>query len=370
MKKVMIITSKYTGHGHMSITAALEEKFSRMDIETAVIDGFTMAGPYGVKVSKMYGPITRYTKELWDIFYLFAEKKNSSVINFAADLVEDSFLQLYNVTKPDIIVSVHPAFVGCILKLLEKHCIDIPFVTIIADIVTIAPLWVNKQSNLTVCPSQESWLYCKFKGLEEQQLMKCGFPVRERFLNNPPKNVVPKKTVNFLLMSGGEGVGNMRRIAGNLLYNFDCNVTVMTGKNANLKRRLEENLGEEFGQRLRVLGFVENVQDYMLESDIIFLRGSPNSMFEAVNCNVPIIVTGALPGQEEGNPEYAEKNNLGVVCEHPRKIIKVVSDLLANDWERLKNISESQREFIKSDAAEDIANTILNLMKDRTDDNS
>ncbi len=49
----------------------------------------------------------------------------------------------------------------------------------------------------------------------------------------------------------------------------------------------------------------------MLASDIAFTRGSPNVMFEAIASNTPIIITGALPGQEEDNPAFAEKANVG-----------------------------------------------------------
>ena len=42
-------------------------------------------------------------------------------------------------------------------------------------------------------------------------------------------------------------------------------------------------------------------------SDIMIARGSPNSFFEGVVMNVPLIITGALPGQEQGNPELVER---------------------------------------------------------------
>ncbi len=55
------------------------------------------------------------------------------------------------------------------------------------------------------------------------------------------------------------------------------------------------------------------------------MRGSPNVIMEAVACNVPLIITGALPGQEEENPKFVEKHKLGVVCESTGKIKDVVS---------------------------------------------
>ena len=43
-------------------------------------------------------------------------------------------------------------------------------------------------------------------------------------------------------MSGGEGVGNMKNIAENLLDHFDCTVKIVAGRNAKLKTKLEQSL--------------------------------------------------------------------------------------------------------------------------------
>ena len=62
---------------------------------------------------------------------------------------------------------------------------------------------------------------------------------------------------------------------------------------------------------MRILGFVTEIENLMLESDIMIARGSPNSFFEAVVMNVPLIITGALPGQEQGNPGIGGKLRAG-----------------------------------------------------------
>jgi len=128
--------------------------------------------------------------------------------------------------------------------------------------------------------------------------------------------------------------------------NFNCRVKIVTGRNRLLKRRLERTIGERFGDRVEIYGFTENIQDLMLSSDIAFTRGSPNVMMEAVACNVPLIITGNLPGQEEGNPAYMQKYNLGVVCKDVRKLRHTVNELLENNGEKLNRIKQSQKEFL------------------------
>lgn len=167
-------------------------------------------------------------------------------------------------------------------------------------------------------------------------------------------------------MSGGEGVGNMKTIAENLLENFDCTVKIVAGRNEKLKVKLERSLKGKYGDKVEIFGFTKNIQDLMLSSDIAFTRGSPNVMFEAIAANVPIIITGALPGQEEENPAFAEKRNLGVVCKDTKDMVQTIHHLLENNCEKLNEMIDCQRKFINSHAAEDILQFILEV-DERTD---
>ena len=99
----------------------------------------------------------------------------------------------------------------------------------------------------------------------------------------------------------------------------------------------------------------------MLASDVAITRGSPNVMFEAIASNTPIIITGALPGQEQDNPAFAEKSNLGVVCKNTNEIKDTLTHLLQNNGEKLNQIIDSQREYINAHAAEDILQFILEV---------
>lgn len=101
----------------------------------------------------------------------------------------------------------------------------------------------------------------------------------------------------------------------------------------------------------------------MLSSDIAVTRGSPNVMMEAVACNVPLIITGNLPGQEEGNPAYMQKHNLGVVCKELRKLRHTVDELLYNNAEKLNKIKQSQKEYLNPNVAKEIVSFLLSIEK-------
>lgn len=367
-KNILIISSNYTGHGHKSITDALCEQFAKHpDVNVHVIDGFALRGKMTIRIGKLYGPMTRNAKELWRLVWEISLRNPALLCEVTELTIKESFLKVLDRVKPDLILSVHPNFNGSILNILEESNINIPFVTLIADLVSITPLWADPRADYILCPTVESKYKCLEFGVPESRLKITGFPIRAKFCDftedTPDNSYTGERPLECLIMSGGEGSGNMSRIARILLENFNCRVKIVAGRNKVLKRRLENTLPEEYGNRIEIYGFVENIQDLMRSSDIAFTRGSPNTMLEAVCCNVPLVVTGALPGQEEGNPGYLEKYHLGVVCKEVKRLKGLLYDLLADNAEKLNYIKRSQRSFRKPDNAKNIVDFLLSVEK-------
>jgi processive 1,2-diacylglycerol beta-glucosyltransferase len=367
-KNILIISSNFTGHGHKSITEALCEKFNKYeDIKIHVVDGFSLGGKTLLKVGKSYGTITRNAKGLWKLIWNVSAIKPSLVDEIIEITIKDNFMELINKIKPDLILSVHPNFNGSIINILEKHKLKIPFITLIADLVSIYPLWADPRADYIISPSEEAKNKCIEFGVPDEKIKVLGFPVRSRFYKHikeksEPNSFNSKKPFKCLLMSGGEGVGNMRNIARILLKNFNCEVSIIAGRNKALRRSLKDSFAEAYEDNIKIYGFVENVQDLMIESDILITRGSPNVMMEAVACNVPLVITGVLPGQEEGNIDFTKKHNLGVICDDIKNLHNIVADLIINDSQKLNQIKTLQLEYRDHNVAENIADFIASLL--------
>ena len=366
-KNILIISSDNTGHGHKSITESLCEKIrDDHDVKIHVVDGFSLGGKLLLGIGKSYGPITRSAEGLWKMVWNLSSLKPSLVNSLIEEQIKNKLLKLLSEIKPDLILSVHPNFNGSILNILEKHQIAIPFITLIADLVNIYPLWADKRADYIISPTFEARDKCISYGIPNEKIKVLGFPVRSRFYrktNNLKSSFRLKdgNPLNCLIMSGGEGVGNMKNIATNLLDNYNCKVKMVAGRNTKLKTTLEQSLKGKYGDKVEIFGFVTNIQDLMFSSDIAFTRGSPNVMFEAVASNTPIIITGALPGQEESNPAFAKKYNLGVICSDVKEIKSTIDSLLENNEEKLNKVIEDQKKYINTNAAEDIVGFILEV---------
>lgn len=372
MDKILFLSSNTTGSGHRSITQALYYQLKKINPEVSIEEqeAFSLGGGFTKVLAKMYNKVAVFAPKLWGHVYKISNKF-ALFINFSAEhIIKRKFIRLIKQINPDLIVTVHPGFVGSINNILKKNGINIPVIVVVADFDNITKIWADKNTLYTLCPTKESYNSMLKYGVSEDRLKLFGFPVRDEFNHIDSENVereiacdIDNKRINFLIMNGSEGEYYSKRIAENLLENFDCNVTILAGKDAILKNTLEHYLKTKYEDRVEVYGFTDKVQYYMMKADILLVRASPNVLMEAINLCKPIIITGSFTGQEEKNPEFIINNKLGIECKDINSLIPIVDGLIADNGKKLKEIKRNQLEFRKPNAAYDMAKFIINQLK-------
>ncbi|NLD59204.1 MAG: glycosyltransferase [Clostridiales bacterium] len=366
-KKILLITTTHTGCGHKSISDSLMDWLKEMpEIQVVQIDGFEQLVSKHVKtIGDSYGVVTRHAKFLWKWTWDFGTRFNDAYCDLMSTWSEKRFLEIIEREKPDVVLTTHPMFNSSLLSVCERNGLKLPFVSVQADPVTVHPSWCDPRAALTICATDEAAQLTRRYGVPKERILKIGFPTRRRFTDLAQKidklPYDPSRPARCLMMSGGEGSGMLGRYALALLSGTDAKLTIVCGRNKQLKKRLETLLKRKYGERVRILGFVTEIENLMLESDIMIARGSPNSFFEGIVMNVPLVITGALPGQEQGNPELVERYDLGVVCEGLRALPAVVRHLLADGGKELRRIQESQRRYRRFDNALRIAQAARDL---------
>lgn len=92
-KKILIISSDHTGHGHKSITESLCETIQNNETEIHVVDGFSLGGKLLLKIGKSYGPITRCSGQLWKMIWNFSAATSSFVNKFVEKMIKKNLLK-------------------------------------------------------------------------------------------------------------------------------------------------------------------------------------------------------------------------------------------------------------------------------------
>lgn len=183
MKKILLITTTHTGCGHKSISDSLMDWFVDMpQIEVVQVDGFEDLVSKSVQgIGDSYGVVTRHAKFLWKLTWDFGTRFNSTYCALMSSWTEKRFLELVRREKPSLVLTTHPMFNTSLIDVCEKHGIDLPFVSVQADPVTIHPSWCDPRSALTVCATDEAVACTTAHGVPPERILKVGFPTRRRF---------------------------------------------------------------------------------------------------------------------------------------------------------------------------------------------
>ena len=365
MARIMLLTAQYTGKGHMSISQALAEQFAMMDdVELDIVDGFRFMGSHGVKTSKIYNVVTQHSPEVWEVAFKAAHK-GDVVPDLMGMLVQRRLESYLRDTSPDMILTVHPMFVGSVIDVLERSRLDIPVVSLEADIVNIHSAWCDPRTLITICPTKEAYECSLGLGMPAEKLEVIGFPTRAAFCEAARAGAIssydPTRPVRCLIMGGGGGAGEIEEYATALMRDTQAHLTVVCGSNERLREHLEDKLGIWFRDRVQIKGFVTDMESIYAACDISICRASPNSMFEAVVMGVPMIITGALPGQEKDNPRFVVEHDLGVICDSPDMLSAKIGELTADGGRRLRQIREAQLSYRNLDSAKQIAKYVRAL---------
>ena len=369
MKKILLVTAAYTGAGHKSISDALMEQFSRIpDVEVRTIDGFDLFGHAGILFARLYGIMTRHTPAVYDAIWKIT-MKHPPAFALAARLCRHRFAEYIRQVSPDLILTVHSCFNTILTRMLDLLGLSIPVVVLQADLVNIHSTWCNPRAAMTICPTREAYDASVLQGMPAEKLKIMGLPVRSRFCDAARgmdrQDDMPSRPLRCLLMSGGEGTGRMRFCAEMILNNMDAELTIICGRNKKLRDQLQKYLSPEYGDRVKVLGFVSDPEQQMLRSDLLVTRGSPNTLLEAVVMTVPVVIIGPMPAQEKDNPRLVEKYNLGIVSGSPEELPRIIRELLIDDAALLRKIRASQRAWRSFNNALDLALYIAGLAEPR-----
>ena len=117
----------------------------------------------------------------------------------------------------------------------------------------------------------------------------------------------------------------------------------------------------ELPQKVTVvpLGFVSNIAQYMVASDILVTKAGPGTIAEAAAVGLPVLLTSFLPGQEEGNVDFVVNKGFGSFQED--KNSEAVASIVCNwlqDPNKLNDMSFRAHQAGSPRAAEDIARVI------------
>lgn len=246
---------------------------------------------------------------------------------------------------------------------------QVPLVTVITDWIDFHRAWTDRRVSCVICPSEAARRLCLRRGVPPEQL-SCGngLPIHPRFrdaIRRYPSRAMARNTLGLrphartvLLVGGGDGTEPLRTYARALAQSpLDLQVLAVCGRNEALARRIRADNHDG----VHVYGFVQNMPELMLASELLITRAGPGMIAEGLACGCPLLLTGRLPGQEEANVEEVLRRDLGWFVPRPRQLVEVVTRWYAQPEEARQADEKRARDAGNPDRAFEIAAQLTRL---------
>ena len=326
-------------------------------VDPFAIDGHPLAG----RVTALYGPLTRRVPAVWGALYHVTNWRPmvGAVQETIGRGLRPRIRQLLQ-PEPALVVSFHPMLNHVASDVLPA---GLSLVTVITDWISFHEAWTDRRASLVVCPSQAAYALCRQRGIAAERLAVTGLPIHPRFadaLRRFPTRAATRMHLKLrphaptiLLVGGGDGTEPLRRYARALArLPIDLQVLAVCGRN----ERLADRIRQDNHVGVRVFGFVDNMPELMLASDLLVTRAGPGMIAEGLACGCPLMLTGYLPGQESANVREVVAHRLGRYVARTAELTEAVTEWFGRpaadqeaDRERARRAGEPQAAFLIAD---------------------
>ena len=374
MRRILILMSD-TGGGHRASAHALQAAFAarfpgRFQVE--IVDLWTDYTPWPIdQFPRLYSPIVARAPWLWKLLWAVSENQRalSAALRLVFPLCRNDMRKVLQAHRPHLIISVHPLIQHLFLRLLEEERARIPFVTVVTDLASFHRGWFHAQAQRCFVASEAAAAAARSHGLQPRRIRLLGLPVRSAFAELLPDRAAARAKLGLadaaftaLLVGGGEGMGPVAAIAHAVARRLaatgtDAQLVVICGRNDRLRRSLQQ---ADWPLPVHVYGFVEDMQEWMTAGDCIITKAGPGTIAEALICGLPILLSGFVPGQEEGNVPFVVENGVGAYCDAPDGIAAIVSGWSSSG--EMDRIADRARSLGRPQAANDIVDEIAGLL--------
>lgn len=355
MKKVLIFTTSI-GNGHNIAAKALQSHFEDAGYDVIVID-FVKFTSNILNLLFVNGYTFLYKKlpKLFRKLYYFSNnRKTIFLFKCKFTLILDRKINyLINAYKPDLIIGTHPFIVSVISKLKNKKKIFIPFISIVTDY-NAHYAYINKCVDAYVTGSKYTSYTIINKGIEENKVYDYGIPIRKEFLNYIDKKKLLDRKFTIMLMSGSMGINRIEEVLDKiLLCKNRLKIIVVCGNDNVLFERINKEYlnNRKIDKEIIVYGYTTKIHQLMEESDILITKPGGLTISESVAKKLPILIPFMLPGQEEENAEFLEKEGAAIVIKEINEINELI-DRLVNNPRILREIKRNINKLYHNNSLE------------------
>jgi processive 1,2-diacylglycerol beta-glucosyltransferase len=260
--------------------------------------------------------------------------------------------------KPDVIICTHFLPAEVLATAINEKRLDCEVWVQVTDF-DLHQMWLHPGITGYFVANEELAFRLHRQGVPHKDIVVSGIPVMPVFNTRPDRHEAAARLAlnparpTVLLMGGGAGIGmDPVWITELLKTQPQLQVIVMTGKNAALREVLA-NVDREYSDRLRVIGFTEDVASLMMAADLAITKPGGLSTSECLVCGLPMLLVNPIPGQEERNAAFLMQEGVAQRADDPLTLQFRLQKLLS-DPERLASMRQRAMALGKPQAAQQV----------------
>jgi processive 1,2-diacylglycerol beta-glucosyltransferase len=367
----VLFLSARVGEGHKAAASAVRTRLAARDMRGEVVDSYRYAASLFSKVvSDGYIGMVRTIPQLYGFIYNRAERATEAggFRVWASEFTARNIRGLMQRVKPSAVVCTHAFPCGVMSAYKRLYDPSIPVMGIVTDFV-VHPFWIYRNIDAYAVATPEIRANLIARGIDARRIGVDGIPVDPRFALRPVDRGalrdalgLPRAGEVALVMGGGLGLGPLAATVRALARSAKpVTQVVIVGKNRRLELRVAEE-ARRAGADVRVLGFVENVFDWMHAADVLVTKPGGLSTSEALAAQLPMVLLRPLPGQEERNLRYLASRGAALRTTDGEELVRAVDSVL-HDERVARRLQSGARGLAHPDAAERVAARIAAMVQ-------
>lgn len=359
-----------TGGGHRSTADATAEALrdlygARVRVDLVDVTKEYFSWPVN-KLDRIYEGLVRLRAWPWAMVYHLTDgARRFWLLERGVGWVTGRSIRHLLADHPaDIVVCCHPLLRSPLARGLRAAGKERGLITVVTDLASGHAAWFVGPGERWVVATDRTRELAAAMGIPMERVEVSGLPVRRCFVNGArTHSMAARRKLGLdsdapvvLLMGGAMGTGPLLQLVRAMARSgLRAELVVITGGN----KRLYEKLGShKWSLSVRVESFVTNLHQWMEAADILVTKAGPSTLSEALVMGLPMVLSGALPGQERPNVDYVVANGAGVWAPTPAEAADSVRELLERDQSSLARMEECARRLAQPDAARRAARII------------
>ena len=370
--RVLILTCN-TGGGHNSAAASLREAFENEGCVCDVTDALQFISKRVTQfMSSGHNWMYRHAPGVFNFGYRFSEQhpdlfaEDSEVYKFLTAGTE-RIKEYISRGGYDLVMCTHVLSSLMLTGVLKDGELKIRTCMTATDY-TCSPSLDESDLDWYFIPDASLIPEFVSKGIPEERLIPTGIPVSSGFERSVPLEEAKRRQgigtdqKHLLVMCGSMGCGPIKELAEELAERLPDNtvMTVICGTNEALYRKLSQKLGGQ--DRIRVLGFTDQVSELMESADLYLTKAGGLSTSEALNKHLPLCLIDAVAGCEAYNAQYFVSRGMAAEAKSEDELAAFCLELLADD-EQLAGMREQMIMHAPGNSAEKIVKFLVNGVK-------